>query len=426
MARLQSVTVLKSVIQDHSNLQESLSRFTEREDFSYISEICFGVSRNYHRLELILNYLVSKPLKSKDHDLILLLLIGLYELGYLSTPAFAAVDEAVKVTKKLKKKWASGLVNAALRRYIRERDQIENTLSNNPVFQFSHPKWLMNHIKDDYPLQYNAILGANNQRPKTVIRVNAKKIEREAYLKLLHEKGIAASAEKALSHAIILDDKTRVTELPYFDKGYCSVQDTAAQCSVALLSPEKNHNVLDACSAPGGKLTHILEQELYPDSVLALDNKESRIKKIHENLKRLDLSANVICGDAAKPESWWDGEAFDRILLDAPCSATGIIRRHPEIKILRTKEAIAEVCLIQQTLLNALWPLLKKAGILLYATCSILQKENDEQIDAFIQTHTDATVESIQLPFGHKTAFGWQLLPSETDGFYYSRLLKNQ
>lgn len=423
MSRLQSIKVLKSVVNEHNNLQDALSSYLKRDDFPFISELCFGVSRYFHQLEIILNHLIDKPLKSKDVDIKLLLMIGLYELTYLSTPDFAAVDETVKVTRQIKKKWAAGFVNATLRGYIREKTQINEALQKDKHYALSTPAWLLKLIEQDYPSMAESIMRACNIRPKTVIRVNKKKIKREDYLNALNQKHIKARPVIALPDAITIEDKMRITDLPCFEEGYFSVQDTAAQCAITLLSVEKNLRILDACSAPGGKLTHILEQGKTSE-VVALDNKPHRLEIIKENLRRLGLDAELICADASQPDKWWDGRLFDRILLDAPCSATGIVRKHPEIKLLRTPKAIDDVCLIQQALLTALWPLLKKDGVMLYATCSILKQENDHQISTFLSKHTDALISPIKLPFGHQTEHGWQLLPPETDGFYYSKITK--
>lgn len=424
MSRLKAISVLKALLSNKKPLQEALDRYTKEKDFPFLSELCFGVARYYHQLSFILNHLLSKPLKNKDLDIMLLLLLGLYELNYLKTPSFAAVDETVKVTKKLKKPWASSLVNGVLRQFLREKESIISSLSNDEVYLYAHPDWLIKKIKKDYPERYHSILLANNNRPPLTLRVNATKTTKEKYYQILLDAGLNVEAVDYLDNALLIHEKVNVTSLPFFKEGYFSIQDIAPQFTKSLLDLSSHQRILDACSAPGGKLTHILESNIEFDKVLAIDNKQYRINKMQSNLLRLGLNAEVKKGDAAEPASWWDGELFDSILLDAPCSATGIIRRHPDIKILRTFDAVIDVAKTQKNILNALWPLLKKDGRLLYATCSILKKENDDQMHAFLTSHPDAKSDAINLPIGQKTSYGWQLLPPDSDGFYYACLKK--
>jgi 16S rRNA (cytosine967-C5)-methyltransferase len=389
-------------------LPEESKKFSDARDRALLQAICFGVCRWYFRLESQLKPFLQKPLKKKDHDIYILLLIGIFQLTEMNVPEYAAISETVNATKKL---WAKKLINAVLRSVVRAGGVI-------PI-SFSHPDWFIQKIKQSYPDQWENILNANNQHPPFSLRVNTKKISRENYLKKISN---ATTIPETFS-GIVLENPIDVKQLPGFSEGEISVQDGAAQLAAELLQLKKNQRVLDACAAPGGKTAHILEMA---DDIecIAIDKDADRCEKITENLKRLNLSATVLSQDASNIPAWWDGKPFDRILLDAPCSATGVIRRHPDIKLLRKESDLAAFTKEQLKLLKNLWPLLKKDGLLVYATCSIFPEENVDIIQAFLTEQTDAREEKIQAEWGLPCRVGRQILPGMhgMDGFYYAVL----
>ena len=429
-SRLAVVKILLQVTQHGRNLPDAIAHYAdkiEENDRGLIQAMSYGVVRLLPRLEYIADQLISKPLKTKDYDVVLLILSGLYQLIEMRIPDHAAVSETVKVTKALKKPWAKNLVNAVLRNYQRQAETLTNQLKNNEVAEFAHPQWWLNAIKKNWPEEkrWQQILIANNQNPPMTLRVNTGHIKREDYLELLSQNEIAASAAKHSPDAIYLDKPVQVSQLPLFEEGKVSVQDEAAQLAAILLDPQKGDRILDACAAPGGKTIHLLEREKEID-LLALDIEESRLKKVQENLDRTQLKAQLLAANAFDPDSWWDKKPFDRILLDAPCSASGVIRRHPDIKLLRHQDDIPKLVQDQEQILNALWPLLKSGGMLLYATCSVLAEENTLQIQHFLQQHADAELQPINSDWGQQQIAGKQILPGEDgmDGFFYALIQK--
>lgn len=397
------------------------------QDEALLQELCFGVCRWYQRLNAKANLLLDKPLKVKDQDIHCLLLLGLYQLEYTRIPAHAAISETVQACKQLKKASASGLINAILRRSQREQKNLEDKLAQKDDFQYSHPTWLLQRFKKAWPNHWQHICEANNQRAPMTLRVNALKEERQSYLGVLKHNGLDTKACQHSPQGITLTKPTGVQQLPNFEKGACSVQDEAAQLAAGLLQLAPNQHVLDACAAPGGKTCHILETEPALSRVTALEIDASRAVKIHQNLQRLQLTASVVKGDASQPATWWDKQPYDRILLDAPCSATGVIRRHPDIKLLRHDKDIAALSRLQLQILSALWSLLKPHGILVYATCSVLPEENEQLIASFIEQQNDAHILSIEADWGVEQPLGRQLFPQPQghDGFYYARIQKN-
>ncbi len=395
------------------------------QDLPLLQEICFGVCRVLPRLEQIIKRLVDKPLKGKTRIVHCLLLVGLYQLLYMRVPAHAAVDEVVNATKSLKSDSFRGLVNAVLRRFLRDQDEILAIIDKN--WQTLHPEWFVNKLKKAYP-NWREIIEANNQKPPMWLRVNSQKNTLETYRTLLEEQGVSSKTSHH-PNALCLDIPIAVQKLPHFEEGAVTVQDLSAQWAATLLEPKNEEWILDACAAPGGKTTHILE--LAPQAnVIALDVESHRLKRVEENLERLNQQAMVVCGDASQPDEWLaeigkSAVKFDRILLDAPCSATGVIRRHPDIKWLRKETDIAQLVELQKKILSALWEKLKPNGVLLYATCSVLPEENCEQIQAFLNAHEDT--ELLPLPFSDdKSAVGFQFIPQSNsgDGFYYAKLRK--
>ena len=429
-SRLAVVKILLQVTQHGRNLPDAIAHYAdkiEENDRGLIQAMSYGVVRLLPRLEYIADQLISKPLKTKDYDVVLLILSGLYQLIEMRIPDHAAVSETVKVTKALKKPWAKNLVNAVLRNYQRQAETLTNQIKNNEVAEFAHPQWWLNTIKKNWleEKRWQQILIANNQNPPMTLRVNTGHIKREDYLKLLEQNEIIASAAKHSPDAIYLEKPVQVNQLPLFEEGKVSVQDEAAQLAAILLDPQKGDRILDACAAPGGKTIHLLERENDID-LLALDIEESRLQKVQENLDRTQLKAQLLAANAFDPDSWWDKKPFDRILLDAPCSASGVIRRHPDIKLLRHQDDIPKLVQDQEQILNALWPLLKSGGMLLYATCSVLAEENTLQIQHFLQQHADAELQPINSDWGQQQIAGKQILPGEDgmDGFFYALIQK--
>lgn len=380
--------------------------------------LAFGTLRWGLRLEALLNLLLEKPFKAREQDLKALLIVALYELDASRVPEAVTVHEYVALTSQLGKDWARGLANAVLRRYLREKTALDAKVdAMEPAVAKAHPAWLVEMLQQAYPQHWPAILDANNAHPPFVLRVNARVISRDDYLARLNEAGIAARAHPASPAGIELDTPQAVESLPGWQAGLASVQDAAAQRAAILLDPQPGERVLDACAAPGGKTAHLLERA--DIALTAVDISPARLKRIRATLERLKLpTATLIAGDAAQPDDWWDGQLFDAILLDAPCSATGVIRRHPDIKYLRHAEDVAATAVLQQALLDALWALLRPGGRLLYATCSVLPAENAAQIEAFCQQHKDAHLAS--------TPGSGQILPGTEgmDGFFYALLVR--
>lgn len=394
-------------------------------DGALLQEICFGVLRWLPRLESITQALMDKPLKGKQRVFHHLILVGLYQISYMRVPAHAAVAETVNATKTLKKPQLRGLVNAILRSYQRDQDALDIAATRHDSGKFSHPSWLLTMLKNAYPQQWQQVIEANNEKAPMWLRVNRACHCRDDYREMLDKIGIETQIHPHANNALKLIKPTDVANLPGFDLGWVSVQDAAAQLAINYLDPHSGELILDCCAAPGGKTCHILEHQSNV-SVVAMDIEPTRLTRVEENLTRLHLSAQVICGDARYPSQWWKGEKFDRILLDAPCSATGVIRRHPDIKWLRRADDIAQLVALQSEILDAIWAQLKPGGTLVYATCSVLPQENADQIRAFLAKTDDATLHTGTLHTGTLQNPGYQILPGQEsmDGFYYAVLKK--
>ena len=403
-----------------------LARLDDPRQRALAQELTFGTLRWCYRLETILNSLLRKPLKKKDGDVHALLLVGLYQLLFLEMPPHAAVSETVGAVRQLGKEWAAGLVNAVLRNAQRQHGALQQSVDGSASARWAHPDWWINRLQQDWQQDWQHILEASNQRPPMVLRVNASRTDRSSYLQKLKQAGIGAKASSIPDTAISLQEPVSVGSLPGFSSGLVSVQDAAAQLSASLLQLESRQRVLDACAAPGGKTAHMLESVPDLGAVVAIDNDARRLMKVRENLQRLQLAGELIAADAADPGSWWDGQLFDRILLDAPCSASGVVRRHPDIKLLREAADLQTLSQQQQRLLNALWPLLASGGILLYVTCSVFKRENSDVVRAFLDGHHDAAELPLPEQWGKSLAPGRQILPGEQgmDGFYFARLSK--
>ena len=424
--RLIAAKVLTSVIRDGQSLTAALDStlgvVESDKDRAFIQALCYGVCRNFHRLDYILSQMLDKPLK--DLDVKALALIGLYQLKFMRVKSHAAVSETVLAARK--KPWAKALINALLRSYLRDQEGFEQKADNVKSALVSHPDWLIQQIEQDWPMQAQQVFQQNNEQPPMALRVNLANISQDQYLQKLRDQGIEAEAVSFCRSAILLNKPAVVNILPGFNEGWVSVQDTAAQLAAELLDVQIGHRVLDVCAAPGGKAAHILEHQPKVRELVAVDIDKLRLQRVSDNFQRLKLSAKLIVGDASKPEDWWDGQLFDRILLDVPCSALGVIRRHPDIKLLRRAEDINTLQVLQQRIMTAVWPLLAPGGIMLYATCSILKQENERQIETFLATNANATEVPINADWGLVRRYGRQILTGESvmDGFYYALIRK--
>ncbi|MEH6580649.1 MAG: 16S rRNA (cytosine(967)-C(5))-methyltransferase RsmB [Halioglobus sp.] len=400
-----------------------LEKVTDR-DRGLVQQLCYGTLRQYPRLKGVLDQLLDKPLRKKDSDVTALLLVGLYQLDGMRVPDHAAVAATVDATKSLGKPWAKGLANALLRRYLREREDLNSALDE--ATSNAHPQWLYGKIHKQWPDDATSIIEANNGQPPMSLRVNTRRVNREDYLERLVIAGIPARASTLSPQGICLQQAVDVSDLPGFADGDLSVQDEAAQLAGILLAARPGERILDACAAPGGKSCHVLELQPDLESLTAADIDEQRLLKVSENLQRLGLEASLQTMDATTPAPPEAGEGFDRILVDAPCSASGVIRRHPDVKTLRRPEDIGQLADQQLRILQGLWPRLKPGGTMLYATCSILREENSQVIAKFLALQTDASHRVPEGSWGQATDFGRQLLPSPdgADGLFYSILTK--
>ncbi|WP_085164984.1 16S rRNA (cytosine(967)-C(5))-methyltransferase RsmB [Gilliamella bombi] len=410
-----------NVLEEGQSLGATLTTLNHKiadKDKALVQEICFGVMRVLPELNFYIHTLMSKVLTGKNRILHDLLLVGIYQILYTRIPAHAAVGETVNAVNTLKKTQLKGVVNGVLREFLRQQTSLQQQFmqdSKQQNQQTLHPSWLLTRLKQAYPEQWQAIVHANNQKPPMWLRVNLNQYSVSDYQQLLAERQIESDSFPELPSALRLLSPVNVNKLPYFDEGAVTVQDLSAQYAAYLLAPQNGELILDMCAAPGGKTTHILE--VAPKAqVLAVDIEPSRVKRIHENLTRLNLHAEVKVGDGLTPELWCEGQQFDRILLDAPCSATGVIRRHPDIKWLRRDSDIMQLTELQYAILTKIWVYLKTGGTLVYATCSILPDENKLQIERFLHENTSAKLQGEIKQF----------LPTENggDGFFYAVLKK--
>ena len=453
-ARQQSLKALKQVLagQSLSAVQPAtIDKLSDSRDRGLANEIVNGVLRWRWQLEFFVSRLLAKPLKKKDSDIQLVLLMALYELQACRTPDYAIINEAVELVRRSGKKWAASLVNAVLRRFTREHESLTASI-NSDIASLSHPEWIIRKLKADWPEHWQQILQANNQRPAFWLRVNQRQFDVERYQSLLSDNGVefddAAAQDINIGQAIRLTQGVDVRSLPGFDDGAVSVQDAAAQLSASLLDVgdsgidgQQGQRVLDLCAAPGGKTCHLLEQ--YPSirKLVAVELDAKRMTRVGENLQRLKLlpedtdgsagEVELVVADARDYERWWNGEGFDRILIDAPCSASGVIRRHPDIKSLRRETDIQALVELQAEILDAAWRMLAAGGVLLYVTCSIFKDENETQMQRFLSAHEDAKVleitdDMVGNDWGRMCDPGRQLFPGEHDGdgFYFCRLTK--
>jgi 16S rRNA (cytosine967-C5)-methyltransferase len=405
-------------------LQPAQSKLADARDRAFLTALCNEGARWWLRFDRALDALLQQPLRKREPVLHALLVLGLAQLEILHLPQHAAVAATVEATRALRRGGFAKLANAVLRRWLRERDTLNAGLDRDTATCFAHPRWLVEALTRDWPEHAGAILAANNAPSPPMLRVNARRGDRANVITELTDAGVRAQPHPWLRDALQLDVHADLARLPGFAKGHFSVQDGAAQCAADLMDLRDGLRVLDACAAPGGKTCHMLERA--DVQLVSLDVDARRARSIRASLERLGLDGDVRTGDAGDPAGWWDGKAFDRILLDAPCSATGVIRRHPDIKLHRRAGDIPQLAREQSRLLAALWPLLAPNGRLVYATCSVLREENERVVTAFLGQHTNARVTPAELPEGHPAGAGIQILPGQggLDGMFYTVIAK--
>ena len=424
--RVASAAIVNAVIHEGRSLSQAapaaLAEIATERDRAFVQACAFGVLRHFHALKARLARLMPKPLRRKDGDVEALLLVGLYQIEHMGVASHAAVSATVDGARALDKDWACRLINGVLRAALRAPPDIDSSRDARAEF----PQWMLDCVRRDWPDDWRTVFEHSNTEAPLTLRVNLQRTSVADYSAELTRVGLAHSVGRHAAGAIRLLEATAVSALPYFSDGHLSVQDEAAQLAAQVLSPGAHERVLDACAAPGGKTAHLLELGGAGLSLLALDSSAPRLQRVRENLARLGLSCTIIAADAGSPSDWWDGHPFDKILLDAPCSALGVMRRHPDIRLRRTAADVAEVGQQQRRLLHALWPLLARGGKLLYATCSILRAENDEVIDGFLAAQPDAQVLPLPTLAGRPTRYGRQILPGDDDmdGFYYCLISK--
>lgn len=424
-ARAFALLLLMEVIIKRRSLTDVLETpaLKDRHDQAFIKQLCFGTLRFHERLQWQVKQLLAKALKANQAMVHVLLLLALYQLQFTRAPSHATVSAMVEVVREVRQNWAVALVNGVLRQFLRQQQALSVSMSQYLPALYSHPAWLVESIQKAWPEHWRSMLEAGLQQAPLTLRVNTQHMAREAYLAVLNEQGIEAMATHYSPVGVCLHQALPVERIPGFAQGWVSVQDEAAQLAAGWLACQAGQRVLDACAAPGGKSGHVLESASV--DLTALDIDSQRCQRINSNLQRLQLQARVLTADAAQPQIWWDQQGFDRILLDAPCSATGIVRRQPDIKYHRQADDIAALAQQQHHLLQSLWPTLKPGGVLLYATCSVLPQENQQVIEAFLQRQQDAELWPIDsdLPsdgVGIRIPSGY----AGMDGFYYARLRK--
>ncbi len=433
LVRAQAARVIAQVASQGRSLDTVLAETASGtpQERGLLRSLCYDSIRWYIRLDALLRRLLTRPDQSLDPEVHALAIVGLCQLIYSDVPPHAAVDETVNATRALKQPRAAGLVNALLRRYQREGAKLAAAVDRDLATRVAHPQWMVTAIGNDWLERAAAMLDANNQRPPFWLRVNRRRSSGTEYRRKLEAAGHEVIDSRFDDHTLLLSRAADVRELPGFSEGLVSVQDAAAQLAAHLLAPAPGDRILDACAAPGGKTCHLLELHPAVTELIAVDVSKERLVRVHENLERLGLPATVVAGDAAMPEEWWDGRVFDRILLDVPCSATGVIRRHPDIKLLRRAEDIPALAQRQRELLDRTWRMLKPGGRLLYASCSVLRMETKAIVADFlsaVQSARDVTGDALRSlglagdgsgP-GHAIATG----TAGMDGFYYACLEK--
>ncbi len=419
-----------AAVMSGSNLDDALAAVNasfSTADASLLKALAYGVVREWSALNWFAAQMMQKPLR-EEPLVSALLACGIYQLRSMRVPAHAAVAETVAATEVLGKPWAKGLINALLRRYQREQAALDKALPPEPAIRLSYPDWLVHAVKRDWPGGWRSVLAGGNAQGPLTLRVNRRHGTRESYLDELAAAGLKGHVPNCAADAVVLADAIPVDRIPGFAVGRVSVQDVSAQLAADLLQAEPGMRVLDACAAPGGKSAHLLERTDDLD-LIAIDAVASRFVRMRENLSRLGLDAMLLTADASKPAEWWLGKKFDRILIDAPCSGAGVIRRHPDIKWLRRESDIPAMADLQGRLLRALWPLLKPQGVMVYAVCSILKAEGEDVARWFMAQHSDAVEMEIEpatgVEWGEDCGLGRRIAPGgDFDGFYYVRFVK--
>ena len=409
---------------DHA-LEEARAGLETARDQAFLQEAVYGSLRRWFSLRARLRERLSRPLRKRDAVVECLLVSGLHQLWGMSLPAHAVVDQSVVACEALGCEWAKGLVNAILRK-ASQIDPSARAATGDEEAEFDHPRWLIEALREAWPGDWQRLLHANQQRPPLTLRVNLQRGSTKDYLAKLAASGLVATQHAVAPAALSLAEAVPIAALPGFAEGDASVQDAAAQLAAPLLDLTAGARVLDACAAPGGKTTHLLELAPNAARCLALDASAERINGIHQNVQRLGLACEIACADARFPEGWWDGVPWTHILLDAPCSGTGVIRRHPDIKLHRDPTDIAALAALQRALLDGLWPTLSAGGLLLYVTCSVLPAENELQVARFCSEHDDCVVISLPETRGRATGHGRQILTGEhdMDGFFFCLMQK--
>lgn len=430
--RLLALSVLERIIQNGESLATALpavaQTVADQSARSQTQALCYGVLRWYGRFEGLLKLLLAHPLKSKDRDIHYLLMLGLYELSDARSPDYAIVSVIVETASALGKSWAKGLLNAVLRRFIRERQDLEKRLERDFGAHYSFPEWIIRCLQQDWPQNWQSLLEASNRQAPMFLRIDLNAVRRDEYIQRLQERGIMAEPVAQVATAVRLLKPCAVETLPGFSQGLVSVQDAAAQRAAQLLDPRPGERILDACAAPGGKTLHLLQQQPLLSTLVSIEVQAERMQRVRENLRRASLESRVELhvADVVDTGNWWNGKCFDRILLDVPCTATGVIRRHPDIKWLRREQDVDTLVAQQRKILTSVWPTLVPGGLLLYCTCSLLRQENERQIAWFLEQRPDARSIALELPDGIDCDEGVQLLAGQhdMDGFFYAALRK--
>jgi 16S rRNA (cytosine967-C5)-methyltransferase len=404
----------------------ALPRLPDSRDRALLTALLNDGARWWPRFDAALDRLLDKPIRRNEPVIHALLVTGLVQLEILELPAYAAVAATVEAVRELRRPRLAGLVNAVLRRWQRERETLSAALDAEPATRHAHPAWLAQAIARDWPEQADEVLASANKEPPLMLRANRRRTDRGELAERLRAAGQAAELHPWLADGLVLPHSTDVTRLPGFDEGHFAVQDGSAQVPADLLELADGQRVLDACAAPGGKACHALERATL--DLFAVELEAKRAPRIRQNLARLGLEAQLVVGDASDVSQWWDGRLFDRVMIDAPCSATGVIRRRPDVRLHRRATDIDALVAQQERILAACWETLAPGGRLLYVTCSLLRRENEGVVNTFLATRADASAVPISLPVGQAAAVGWQILPGngDLDGMYYALLEKSR
>ena len=427
-ARALAAKGLAEVALRGASLRDVMERYAPRlsdpRDRALLMALLSEGARWWLRFDAAIDGLLEKSLRHKDPAIHALLVIGLVQLEILELQDYAAVAATVEAVRTLQRPQLAGLVNAVLRRWQRERQTLVAKLDAKPQTRHAHPAWLAAALQRDWPAQTEAVMAADNREPPLMLRVNRQRSERDALIGQLQAAGYPAESHPWLSDAVMLPHSSDVTRMPGFEDGHFAVQDGAAQVAADLADLRDGLRVLDACAAPGGKACHMLERAEIDLTALEMD--AGRAERIRQNLMRLRLNAKIVVGDAGAPKGWWQGKPFDRILIDAPCSATGVLRRRPDVRLHRRESDIAAMHAQQRRILSALWPLLAPDGRLVYITCSVLRAENEAIVAELLASQPDAQAVAFALPAGQPATVGWQVLPGDgdLDGMYYAVIRK--